>query len=69
MQYISTRGGDYRYSSAEAIRAGIAPNGGLFVPASIPKLTSQDIQALIEMDYPIGQPPFLSRYLTDFTFR
>ncbi|NLL64470.1 MAG: threonine synthase [Clostridiaceae bacterium] len=68
MQYISTRGGDYRYSSAEAIRAGIAPNGGLFVPASIPKLTSQDIQDLIEMDYPHRAATILSRYLTDFTF-
>ncbi|HHX37531.1 MAG TPA: threonine synthase [Clostridiaceae bacterium] len=68
MRYISTRGGDYRYSSAEAIRAGIAPNGGLFVPESIPRLTSQDIQDLMEMDYPRRAATVLSRYLTDFSF-
>ena len=52
MEYISTRGGDYRYSAAQAIKQGIAPDGGLFVPARIPRLTEQEINSLIDMDYP-----------------
>lgn len=67
MNYISTRGGDYSYTSAQAIRTGIAPNGGLFVPESIPRLSSDDIRKLMKMDYPARAADILSRYLTDFT--
>ncbi len=34
MYYRSTRGGLNSVSSAEAIKMGIAPDGGLFVPRS-----------------------------------
>ena len=33
MQYVSTRGGSPALTSAEAIKMGLAPDGGLFVPA------------------------------------
>lgn len=36
MQYISTRNGCEPVSSAHAINLGLAPDGGLFVPAQIP---------------------------------
>ena len=39
MKYISTRGGIETLSSAQAIKKGIAYNGGLFVPDHIPLLT------------------------------
>ena len=35
MMYISTRGYDKKFSAAEAIKQGIAPDGGLFVPEEI----------------------------------
>ena len=38
MKFISTRGYDKKYSAAEAIVHGIAPDGGLFVPESLPVL-------------------------------
>ena len=38
MKYTSTRGHDQLCSAAEAIRSGIAADGGLFVPVSLPGL-------------------------------
>lgn len=67
MEYISTRGGDYRYSAAQAIKQGIAPDGGLFVPERIPRLTEQEINSLIDMDYPQRAALVLSKYLSDFS--
>lgn len=67
MDYISTRGDDYRYSSAQAICAGIAPNGGLFVPERIPQLSEADFGRLMDMDYPHRSADILARFLTDFT--
>ena len=37
MKYQSTRNSELKLDSAEAIKIGIAPDGGLFVPVSIPK--------------------------------
>ena len=37
MKYISTRGNSESITAAEAIRHGIAPDGGLFVPESFPE--------------------------------
>ena len=36
MKYLSTRGGDERLTFEEAVLQGLAPNGGLYVPESIP---------------------------------
>lgn len=38
MHYFSTRGGDSRLSFEETVLAGLAPNGGLYIPSSIPTL-------------------------------
>ena len=38
MLYISTRGGSPAVSISAAIAAGLAPNGGLYVPESLPRL-------------------------------
>ena len=43
MKYISTRGFEGKFTAQEAIIKGIAPDGGLFVPESIPVLTEDDI--------------------------
>lgn len=51
MKYISTRGYETSFTAAEAILQGIAPDGGLFVPESIPRLTSGEWQRLQKMSY------------------
>lgn len=38
MRYFSTRGGDEELSFEEVVLAGLAPDGGLYIPAEIPKL-------------------------------
>ncbi|TDL19461.1 tryptophan synthase beta subunit-like PLP-dependent enzyme [Rickenella mellea] len=38
MKYFSTRGGDEELSFEQTVLTGLAPNGGLYIPASIPSL-------------------------------
>ncbi len=52
MQYISTRGQIQDISFKEAVMMGLADDGGLLLPASIPTLTAGDIAALGKMAYP-----------------
>jgi threonine synthase len=43
MRYRSTRGDESKdYSFEQALLSGYAPDGGLFVPASLPSLTAED---------------------------
>ena len=51
MKYKSTRGGYGGLSSAEAIKAGIAPDGGLFVPEHVVIYTEKDLETLQNLDY------------------
>ena len=67
MKYISTRGTDYQYSSAQAIKQGIAPDGGLFVPESIPKLSKEDLQRMTAQTYMETAADVLSLYLDDYS--
>ena len=68
MNYISTRGGEAPCPSAYAIKQGIANDGGLFVPVSMPRLSGDDIQKLAAMDYRARAAFILSRFLTDYTY-
>ena len=67
MMYISTRGGDERVSSAQAIAQGMAKNGGLFVPEELPEISEAEITKLIGMSYPERAAYVLSKFLTDYT--
>ncbi len=68
MNYISTRGYEGKFSSSEAILRGIAPDGGLFVPESIPQLTAEDLERMQTMQFYELSAFVLSKFLTDFTF-
>ncbi|WAM32062.1 threonine synthase [Caldicellulosiruptor naganoensis] len=64
MEYVSTRG-DQKVLSKEAIYLGIANNGGLFTPVSIPKI---DFEHLKELNsYKKVAKYIFSLYLTDFS--
>ncbi|MGQ9556668.1 MAG: threonine synthase [Desulfurispora sp.] len=65
MQYASTRGGCGPVSAARAIEAGIAPDGGLFVPLEPVRL--EDYLSWQELDYAGRAQQVLRAYLTDFT--
>jgi len=65
--YDSTRGGNEGISSAEAIKKGISPNGGLYVPRDFEKLTIDEISSLKDMSYQERAVAILKRFLDDFT--
>lgn len=68
MFYKSTRSTEpANRSSAEVIKEGLAADGGLFVPESIPTLTLPEIEALCRKSYPERAADILSRFLTDYT--
>ena len=49
--YLSTRGAKGMVTSAEAIISGIASDGGLFVPQTIPKIELSQLQRLLNKSY------------------
>lgn len=67
MNYISTRGTGAPVSAAQAIKQGLASDGGLFVPEKLPALSETDISALCQMPYPERAARILSLFLTDYT--
>ena len=46
MRYISTRGGAPELTFEEAMLAGLARDGGLYVPEAAPRMAPEDIGAL-----------------------
>ena len=69
MMYQSTRDPSHKkYSSAEVIKMGLAPDGGLFIPESIPSLTSEEILGLCRDSYPVRAAKILSKFLSDYTY-
>lgn len=69
MKYISTRGHAESFSSAEVIKMGIAPDGGLFVPESIPMLSPDDLARMGGQPFAQTAAEVLSGYLTDYSFQ
>ena len=67
MEYVSSRDKNLRVSAAQAIAAGIAPDGGLFCPTTFPRLTAEDFQKLMTLDYKGRAAWILGQFLTDFT--
>lgn len=65
--YESTRGGKEGITSAEAIKRGIAPNGGLYVPQQIKELTLEKITDLVNMSYSQRAVSILKLFLDDYT--
>ncbi len=52
MKYISTRGRAPALSFEDAVLAGMAEDGGLFVPESWPRFSDREIADLAGLDYP-----------------
>ncbi len=64
--YKSTRNDNEKVTASQAILKGLAENGGLFVPNSIPVL-DVDLNDLAKMNYQEVAYEVMSRMLTDFT--
>ena len=52
MQYVSTRGGMAPSNFSDVLLEGLAPDGGLVVPATIPTVTHQTLESWRELTYP-----------------
>ena len=69
MNYRSTRDTSKTpayVSSAEAIKRGLAPDGGLYMPDMIPRISSVDIATLRPLSYARRAAYILSMFLTDY---
>ena len=51
MRYVSTRGGSAPLDFRSVTLAGLAPDGGLYVPESWPQFSADDIRALGKLNY------------------
>ncbi len=67
MKYISTRGNYKQVDAAEAIRLGMVPTGGLFVPNEVPTISKEEIDSMRESSYQEIAYQVLKRFLTDYT--
>lgn len=52
MKYISTRGGAPAQNFEQVLLTGLAPDGGLYVPAEIPRLSLDEIRSYKNLSYP-----------------
>ncbi len=68
MNFISTRGiCKEEVSAAYAIKTGLAPDGGLYMPKSIPTLAEGELRALADMSYPERAAKIIGKFLSDYT--
>ncbi len=69
MKYISTRGADSNgVNSSEAIKRGLASDGGLYMPEYIPTVDEDFIRQLAALTYPERCAKILSLFLTDYSY-
>lgn len=64
--YTSTRNSQNKVTASQAILTGLAPDGGLYVPERIPKLTVSK-EALMNMTYQETAYEVMKLFFTDFT--
>ena len=64
--YKSTRNAEKTVTASEAILKGLADDGGLFVPVSIPKL-DVTLNELKDMNYQETAYAVMKQFITDFT--
>ena len=67
MLYNSTRGEYGGFAAAEVIKTGISPDGGLFVPEQIPRITLRQLEEMSVMPYQERAKIVLQLFLTDFS--
>ncbi|MCF3649617.1 threonine synthase [Synoicihabitans lomoniglobus] len=65
MNFISTRGDTPALGFSDAVATGLAPDGGLFLPETLPQFSSDELKALAGLDYPALCTAFFRRFATD----
>lgn len=65
MRFISTRGLAPALGFSDAVATGLAPDGGLFLPETLPRFTTEDLARFATLDYPALCTAFFRRFATD----
>jgi threonine synthase len=65
MRYLSTRGQVRGIPFKEAVMMGLAEDGGLLLPESIPQLTADELTSLARLPYPELAFQLLSKFIDD----
>ena len=66
MKFVSTRDVTRKeYNPSEVIKAGIAPDGGLFFPTEIPKFSKYELIGMMPLSYADRAARVIGAYLTD----
>jgi threonine synthase len=65
VKYISTRGKAPALNFEQVLLTGLASDGGLYVPETLPRFSPQDITAMAAMDYPELAEKILAPFVDD----
>jgi threonine synthase len=65
MKYVSTRGGMAAQSFSDILLEGLAPDGGLAVPETLPQVSAQTLESWRALSYPELAFEVLSLFATD----
>lgn len=65
MKYISTRGGMAPQPFSDILLEGLAPDGGLAVPESLPQISADTLESWRKLSYPELAAEVLSRFIDD----
>ena len=69
IKYSSTRGGDDSLSYEEVLLAGLARDGGLFMPEKWPSFTHDDLKNMKELTYSKLATKILKPFIQPFWMR
>ncbi len=67
MRYVSTRDSSLKITAAEAIARGLSPDGGLFVPETLPQVSSEALRSLGCMSYAQRAAAIMGLFLEDYS--
>jgi threonine synthase len=67
MEYFSTRDESRKVTASQAIAGGLAPDGGLYVPSELPKLSLDEIRELCAMDYRGRAARIIAKYMPEYS--
>lgn len=67
MHYVSTRGGMSPQQFKDVLLEGLAPDGGLAVPQSLPVLSQDALESWRSLDYPAVAAKVLGYFVTDIS--
>ncbi|WP_394779449.1 threonine synthase [Undibacterium sp.] len=65
MQYVSTRGHTAEQNFSEILLGGLAPDGGLYLPAHYPQVTAEELDAWRKLPYADLAFAVVSKFATD----